>query len=311
MKSMRQRGSIGLALGGGSARGWAHIGVIRALEEAGVRPDYVAGTSMGALVGAAYAAGEIDRLEAWARAMRVRDIVGFFDLGVGSGLLKGERLIAAMRREFAERRIEDLPKPFAATATALNTGHEVWLRTGPALDAVRASIALPGLFTPVPYEGMLLVDGGLANPIPVSLVRAMGAELLIAVDLGSDLIGSRLRERHAHERSVGGESTDVHAVEQAPAATASKPPSIVDVLVSSLQIMQVRIGRSRMAGEPPDVHITPHLSHFRPLDYHCAAEAIDEGRRAVERVMHQIDALGLTSEQVRRQDQPPHQRQQQ
>ena len=265
---------IGLALGGGSARGWAHIGVIRALEEAGIKPAYVAGTSIGALVGAAYAAGEIDRLEAWARAMRVRDILGFFDVRVGSGLLKGERLMAAMRREFAQRRIEDMPIPFAATATALQTGHEVWLRNGPALDAVRASIALPGLFTPVAHEGMLLVDGGLSNPIPVSLARAMGAEILIAVDLGSDLIGSRLRaERHpgAQDRA--------------------RDPSIVDVLVSSLQIMQVRIGRSRMAGEPPDIHIAPHLSHLRPLDYHCAAEAIDEGRRAVERVAHQIDAL--------------------
>lgn len=265
----RRRPKIGIALGGGSARGWAHIGVLHALEEAGIRPDIVAGTSIGSLVGAAYAGGALDRLESWVRVMRMRDVAGYFDFGIGGGLVKGERLMAAMRREFQDRRIEDLLVPFAATATVLETGHEVWLREGPALEAVRASIALPGLFTPVPYDGMLLVDGGLANPVPVSLARAMGADVLIAVDLGSDMVGKRLRRDEGSPRAA----------------------TVVDVLVSSLHVMQARIARSRMAGEPPDVHITPHLSHFGPMEFHRAAEAIDEGRRAVERAAHQLDAV--------------------
>lgn len=266
--SIAHKPRIGLALGGGSARGWAHIGAIRALEEAGIHADFVAGTSIGALVGAAYAAGELEHLEAWARGMRVRDIVGFLDFALGSGLVKGERLIASIRREFADRPIETLATPFAATATALQTGEEVWLRTGSTLEAVRASISLPGFFHPVSRDGVLLADGGLVNPVPLSLVRAMGADFLIAVDLSADVLASRLH-------SVGDETL----------------PSMPRVFFASLQIMQVRIARSRMAGEPPNVLITPHVSQLGLFDYHRAAEAIEEGRRAVERAAHQLEAL--------------------
>lgn len=263
-----RRPRIGLALGSGSARGWAHIGVIRALEEAGIRADLVCGSSIGALVGAAYAAGVLDKLESWARGMRVRDIVGFFDVGIGSGLLKGERLISHIRGEIADRPLEELPIPFAATATALATGEEIWLRTGSTLEAVRASISLPGLFAPVAKDGVLLVDGGLVNPVPVSLARAMGADFLIAVDLGADVLGSRLRQ-----------------------GDADKAPTMLGVLVTSLQIMQVRIARSRIAGEPPHVLISPRLPQLALLDFHRADEAIEEGRRAVQRVAENLKAL--------------------
>src|SRR5579872_6354072 len=151
---------VGLALGSGSARGWAHIGVIRALEDAGIRPDLVCGTSIGSLVGAAYAAGELDRFERWVLGLGVKEVVGLMDLGLTPGLLRGERLMAFLRQSWPDRPIEQLRLPFAAVATELHNGAEIWLRTGSTLDAVRASLAMPGLFAPVHCEGMLLVDGG-------------------------------------------------------------------------------------------------------------------------------------------------------
>lgn len=176
---------IGLALGGGSARGWAHIGVIRALQDAGIEPDIVCGTSIGALVGAAYVGGELDPLEAWVRSLRLQTVVGFLDFSLTGGLIKGEKLIGFFRNHFVDRDIRELARPFGAVATDLQRGREVWLREGPVTDAVRASIALPGLFTPVQLDGRWLVDGGLVNPVPVSLCRAMGADLVIAVDLNT------------------------------------------------------------------------------------------------------------------------------
>ena len=183
---------VGLALGSGSARGWAHIGVIRALEAAGIQPDVVCGTSIGALVGGAYVAGELDRLEEWVRTLTMKDVIAFMDFTLSGGLVRGGRLMDHFRQHFADRQIEQLSTPFAAVATVLDTGAEIWLRSGSLFEAVRASVAVPGLFAPVLREGMVLVDGGLVNPVPVSLARAMGADILIAVDLGSDILGRRL-----------------------------------------------------------------------------------------------------------------------
>ena len=194
---------IGLALGSGSARGWAHIGVIRALEKAGVRPDIVCGTSIGALVGAAYAGGALDRLETWVLGLQIGDVVGLMDVSLDGGILKGNRLMDFFRRGMADRPIDVLGVPFGAVATSLHTGAEVWLRSGSTLDAVRASMSLPGLFAPVIWQGSLLVDGGLVNPVPVSLARAMGADIVIAVDLGSDVLGRRFRAPPASEAPAG------------------------------------------------------------------------------------------------------------
>jgi NTE family protein len=289
---------IGLALGSGSARGWAHIGVIRALERAGVQPDIVCGTSIGALVGAAYATGELERLEKWVLELKFSDVVGLMDPGLSGGVLKGDRVIDFFRRGVADRPIESLAMPFAAVATSLRTGAEVWLRSGSMLDAVRASIALPGLFAPVRWQGDLLVDGGLCNPVPVSLARAMGAHIVIAVDLGSDVLGRRFRAapvpeapqdgvqkwmrelRHNLSRLVPARETD-----EAPM------PSVVDVLASCMDIVQVRISRSRLAGEPPEVLVAPRLARLRLLDFHRAKEAVEEGVRAVERVAHNLALL--------------------
>ena len=298
MSTSRSR-RIGLALGSGSARGWAHVGVIRALEEAGIRPDLVCGTSVGSLVGAAYVAGELDRFERWVLGMRMKDVVRFMDLSLSGGVLKGERVMDFFQRNFVDRSIEALPMPFGAVATSLQTGAEVWLREGSTVDAVRASIALPALFTPVLRDGMTLVDGGLVNPVPVSLARAMGADFVIAVDLGSDKIGSHLSAKaHAHSPdSLLGEwkrklreTMGGHLPEDS--AGKRKLPSLHEVLFSSIDIMQTQIARTRLAADPPDVVVSPRLAHLHLLDFHRAKEAIEEGRSAVKAAMQKLRELG-------------------
>jgi len=293
-----RRPRVGLALGSGSARGWAHIGVIRALEKAGVRADIVSGTSIGALVGAAYVAGELDHLESWALELKVADLLGFMDLSLGGGVLKGDRLMEFFHRKWADRSIDELGAPFGTVATSLRTGAEVWLRHGSTLDAVHASIALPGLFAPVRWEGSLLVDGGLVNPIPVSLARAMGADIVIAVDLGSDILGRRFRPAGAPEAPADHAHNWLRQLQEnisklAPDKSTDEPamPSMVDVLTTCMDIVQVRIARSRLAGEPPEVVVAPRLARLRLLDFHRAKEAIEEGHRAVERVAHNLAVL--------------------
>jgi NTE family protein len=254
-----------------------------------MRPDLVCGTSVGSLVGAAYAAGELDRFEQWLLALRIRDVLGFMDLGLGGGVLKGERVMEFFRRNFVDRPIQDLPMPFAAVATALQSGDEIWLRDGSTVDAVHASIALPGLFTPVLRNGLLLVDGGLVNPVPVSLARSMGADIVVAVDLGSDKVGRRLAPRSRADASgtllgewqrrlrdsLGGRLA-------LPSASDRKLPGLHEVLLSSLDIMQTQIARSRLAAEPADIVVSPRLAQLHLLDFHRAKEAIEEGRRATE-----------------------------
>jgi NTE family protein len=202
------------------------------------------------------------------------------------------------RRGMGDRSIGELGLPFAAVATSLQTGGEVWLRRGSTLDAVRASIALPGLFAPVSWEGSLLVDGGLANPVPVSLARAMGADIVIAVDLGSDVLGRHFRAPPAPQAPAGAvqqwmrklqENLGAPAQENSPEEPAM--PSILDVVATSMDIVQVRIARSRLAGDPPEVTVTPRLAGLRLLDFHRAQEAIHEGHRAVERAAHNLAAL--------------------
>ena len=283
---------IGLALGGGSARGWSHIGVIRVLEQAGIQPDVVSGTSIGALVGAVYAAGELARFEQWIVGLKFSEIVSYMDISLNSGLLKGERLMEFFRKDYVDRPIEALPTPFAAVATSLNTGAEVWLRSGSTLDAVRASIALPGLFEPSLIDGKLLVDGGLVNPVPVSLARAMGADIVIAVDLSSNIQGDSQLPNNAQVQTpqpqddwVSKLKNGLETVLPASAPKAEHLPSILDVITSSINIMQVRITHSRMAEDPPNVIVTPHLAHINLLDFHRAKEAIDEGEKAMKAVL--------------------------
>ena len=290
---------IGLVLGSGSARGWAHIGVIRALQEAGIEPDVICGTSIGSLVGAAYAAGKLDDLEAWVKSLTWKTVVGLLDFTITAGLIKGIRLVDFFRSQFSDIEIPELGIPFACVATELGTGREVWLREGKVLDAVRASIALPGLFTPIERNGRLLVDGGLVNPVPVSLARAMGADIVIAVDLSSDLMGRRLRKPlpvaktpQKPGRIASHLSTMLAKFgrrNDKPESTAARPiPSMLDVMATSINIMQERITRSRLAGEPADVMIRPRLGQMALMDFHRAAPAIIEGHRATEAAMAQL-----------------------
>jgi len=279
---------IGLALGSGSARGWAHIGVIRALRDAGIEPDIICGSSIGAFVGAATACGDLDKLEHWVRSLSWKEVLGFFDVGLNGGLIKGEKLLDFFTRHFTDRDFHDLSLPFACVATDLASGREIWLKEGSVAHAVRASIALPGLFAPLPRDGGFLVDGGLVNPVPVSLCRALGADIVIAVDLGSDMLGRRLRNQGGADgappengwrgkirrwlgQEVGEESGPARGL-----------PSMLDVMASSINIMQVRIARSRLAGEPADAVVAPRVAHLGLLDFHRAEEAIAEGRAATE-----------------------------
>lgn len=292
---------IGLALGSGSARGWAHIGVIRALEEQGIKPDIVTGCSIGSLVGAAYAGGNLDALQQWVCDLSFLDVVRLLDVRMNGGLIEGDALMGSFDDKIAQLNIEELPIPYAAVATDLNSGREVWLQQGPLPTAVRASIALPGLFSPVHSEQRWLVDGGLTNPVPVSLCRAMGADIIIAVNLNSDIVGKHLREHdqenRVEERDLFSQLLDrvndslkdsrmtqwIRGMEQRPAA-----PGLFEVMASAINIMQDRITRSRMAGEPPDVLLSPRLGKLGLLEFDRAEEAIAEGYDSVRRMLPAI-----------------------
>jgi NTE family protein len=290
---------IGLALGSGSARGWAHIGAIRALEEHGVKPDLICGTSIGALVGAVYASGELDRLEHWVTGLAWTQVVRLMDLTWKGGLIRGQRLFNLFRSIFHDRDVAELPIPFGCVATELSTGREIWLRHGKLLDVVRASIATPGLFTPVVHEGAILVDGGLVNPVPVSMCRALGAEIVIAVDLSWGKLGpyrNMGRELPAEPPQAPGWLERWRPRVLGGARVKSDEPqipSIFEVFNTALDIVEQRVARSRLSGEPADVMITPLLPNFGTMEYHRAKEAIAEGRAAVERMLPLIQQIIL------------------
>ncbi len=281
---------LGLALGSGAARGWAHIGVIRSLAQYGIRPDVVCGCSIGALVGAALVSGRIEQLETWVRSLDWQEVVSMLDISFkGGGLIRGDRVVQYCAQHFFLSDFSSLPAPFACVATELSSGREVWLREGSLADAVQASIALPGLFSPVLRNGRVLVDGGLVNPVPVSLCRALGADIVIAVELGSGVVGrvpkkgsklARLGEEHWARRLLDliGMNDDADEVRGA------QLPSLPDVVTSSINIMQMRIARSRLAGEPADVLISPRVAHLNMMEFDRADEAIGEGEASVERV---------------------------
>lgn len=291
----KHRPRIGLALGGGGARGWAHLGVIRVLEEAGFAPEIVCGTSMGAIVAAGYAAGEFERLDRWARTLDWPAVASLMDWRLAGGLMQGTRLVDFFRAHFDDCGIEQLPRRFGCVATELTTGREVWLREGPVIDAVRASIAMPGLLAPVVQDERLLVDGGLVNPVPVSLCRALGADIVIAVDLNWDLIGRRAKLRELPSTPPGQASNalvdTIFGRFRERTLDPQESPSLKDVVLTSLNIMQVRITQSRLAGEPADVLIRPHLGGIVAMDFHRAAAAAAEGERAAREALPQLEPL--------------------
>ncbi len=306
-----KHGSIGLVLGSGSARGWAHIGVIRALAEHGIRPDFVCGSSIGALVGGAYASGNLDALERWVRKLTFWDVVKLMDVKLKGGLIEGANLIDSFRDQVRERAIEQLELPFAAVATDLGNGQEVWLQEGNLLEAVRASIALPGLFSPARIDERWLVDGGLVNPVPISLCRAMGAETIIAVNLNSDIVGRHLAPRGRRDAQPKGaaappsrdlfdqwmQQLNSGLRERALSAwrrerdNGDETPGLLEVLASSINIMQDRITKSRMAGDPPDLLLSPQLAQLGLLEFDRAEEAITEGHACVQRTQPELERL--------------------
>ena len=294
------RPSIGLALGGGAARGFAHIGVMRTLAAHGIVPDVIVGTSIGAVVGGCYAARQLDGLEEWARGLNVRSILSYLDISLsGSGLIRGGHLAAQLEKALTDSRIDDLPIRFAAIATEFNTGHEIWLTRGRLAEALRASYALPGIFPPVLIGGRWLVDGALVNPVPVSAARALGARLVIAINLNSDLFG-----RGTIISDHGSDDADDLAQESAKSnglrglfgerslrrqfLGRRGRPGIPTVMVEAFNVMQDRITRARLAGDPPDVLISPRLGGVGWFDFHRAADAIAIGTEAAEKA---IDAV--------------------
>lgn len=297
---------IGLALGSGSARGWAHIGVIRSLQAEGIPIDLVCGASIGAVVAGAYAADFLDPMDQWVRELTWADILGFMDVTLPrSGLIEGEKIINYFKENMSDSKIEDLPIPFAAVATDLKTGKENWLQKGSMMDAIRASMSFPGILTPYQQHNQWLVDGGLVNPVPVSLCRAMGADVVIAVNLNSDIMGkarfTKLPGQLPSEEQTSEDltlprklaaffngklrGTHLSILKRFGPSAPDRGPSLFEVLAMSISIMQDRITKQRLAGEPPDVLVSPRLNHIGLLEFNRAADAIAEGRRAMDRMM--------------------------
>jgi len=304
---------IGLALGSGATRGWAHIGIIQALAEAGIKADIVCGSSIGALVGAAYVTGKLESLEDWVNKITWREVASLLDLRFsGGGLVKGDRLSKFLAALYEDAEIENLAKPFVAIATDFDTGREIWLKKGSLTAAIRASVALPGLFTPTKVRGRWLMDGGLVNPVPVSACRAMGADVVIAVNLNGDLLRKQPSplmtgdeepevQNQWRERLEGLMNDIPSAMKGATSAAferlfgaGSDSPGYFDVVFRSLDILQDHITRSRMAGEPPDIMLTPRLNQIGLLEFKSAGMAIEEGRRCVRHMLPALrEAVGL------------------
>jgi NTE family protein len=291
LKSQKKTG-ISLALGGGAARGWAHIGVLRALDEAGIEISMIAGTSIGALVGGCYLAGKLDQLEEFARSLTKRRIFGLLDINLGgSGLFGGMKLTSRMQEHMNGSRFEDLPRPFVCVATEVRTGHEIWLTEGSLITAMRASYALPGVFEPVTANGRILVDGALVNPVPVSVCRAYEQPLVVAVNLHYDLFGRAAVIKHSAGELVV-EKDAVPGKHYNPHATANDTRlGITGVMVEAFNIIQDRISRARLAGDPPDLSLQPKLGHIGLSEFHRADEAIKLGYEATKAQIGELSRL--------------------
>lgn len=277
-----RKAKLALALGGGAARGWAHIGVLRALDESGIEVGMIAGTSIGALVGGCYLAGKLDELENFARSLTMRRIAGFLDLTIGgAGLLGGLRLTKRMQEHLDGLNVEDLDRPFVSVATELHTGHEVWISSGSLITALRASYALPGIFEPIKCNNRTLVDGALVNPVPTSVCRAYEQPLVVAVNLNYDIYGRSAVVKH---------NASVQPVDDSRRKPVDNNARIglTGTMVQAFNIIQERISRARLAGDPPDLALHPRVGDIGMSEFHRAGEAIDRG---YTETMAQIAAL--------------------
>jgi len=301
---------VALALGGGGARGWAHIGVLRAFDEANIPISMIAGTSIGALVGGCYLAGKLDELEEFARSLTRTRILRYMDFSLrNSGLISGTKLAKQMMPHLGDLTIEGLDRPFVAVATDIQHGHEIWLHDGPLIDAIRASYALPGVFQPVFYNGRMLVDGALVNPVPVSACRTHEADMVVAVNLNSETFGRSavIRDSHYDQTAIKANQLSTESeTDQEDAGFSSWLPfrsgsgrnskgdkidstkfkiGLTGIIMESFNIIQDRIARSRLAGDPPDYSIRPKLKDVGMADFYKAeysiAEGLKEGRRRI------------------------------
>lgn len=279
------KSKIALALGGGAARGWAHIGVLKALDEEGIEVGMIAGTSIGALVGGCYLAGKLDELETFARSLTMRRIAGLLDFAIGGGgLFGGLRLTKRMQEHLQDISIENLDRPFVAVATEVNSGHEVWIGEGSLITAIRASYALPGIFEPIKSNNRTLMDGALVNPVPVSVCRAYEQQLVVAVNLNYDLYGRSAVIKHR---------ADNQAIDNQPQAArhATTRLGMTGVMVQAFNIIQDRISRARLAGDPPDLALHPKLNDIGLSEFHRAGEAIDRGYHETKSRLSELKRL--------------------
>ncbi len=307
-----ERDKIGLALGGGAARGWAHIGVLNALAKFGLKPSVIAGTSIGAVVGGCHAAGKLDLLEDFVTQLTPRSVLRFLDLDLsGGGLMSGARLRRTLDKELEGVMIEGLTETFVAVATEIGTGREIWLTKGPLVNAIRASYALPGIFRPVQINGRWLMDGAFVNPVPVAVCRAMGANLVIAVNLHHVGVS---RTALVPLEATAMECKAIEVIPEPPVKKTLIPilrnwrhqvfskgngnsaPGISRVLLEAFNVTQDRIARARLAGDPPDVIITPRLGAMGLFDFHKSKLAIAEGYEAT---MRQLDEITEASASIR------------
>ncbi|MCB1583648.1 MAG: patatin-like phospholipase RssA [Marinicella sp.] len=294
---------IGLALGSGSARGMSHIGVIRALEDMGVKIDLVAGCSVGSLVGASYATSNLDKLEEWAISMTESKIRKFLSINFNAaGFIHANNLRNLFEHTIGLESItfEDMNMPFAAVATNLSNGREVWLKEGSVHDALWSSMAFPGLFPCVALDNKWLVDGGLVNPVPVSLCRAMGAEIVIAVNLNSDIINSYQVIDEEDEQEDNDMNNDGTFWEKTKSSfqkaiqlissdgSTVREPKGIDVISNSIHIMTSHLTRSKLVGDPPTVLLQPRLTDVGLLHLHKSKECIEEGKACVKRMAEEI-----------------------
>jgi len=289
---------LGLALGSGASRGWSHIGVIKALAKQGIEPDIVCGTSIGSLVGASYVSGHLDNLEQWTRSLSKFKTAKFFEINRSlNGFVNTDRMHDFLSKFVASDKalIEELDKQYASVATDLGTGREIWLSEGSVLEAVWASISLPGLFPAIQHDNKWLVDGGLVNPVPVSTCRALGADVVIAVNLNGDIVGKHIHKQEKLRKpsekvvdkltSLVTDYTDsLFSIDR----SQEQAPSLFEAIAGSVNITQDRITRSRMAGDPPDIILAPKLSHMGLLEFYRADEAIKEGMDCVQKMLPEI-----------------------
>ncbi len=309
------RKKLGIALGSGASRGWAHIGVLNALDEAGISVDFISGTSIGSVVGAVYSLGDLEKFEKFARSLDWKKIVSYLDVIIpGSGFIRGKKLFRILSKYYENILLEDLPIPFCAVAADVLTGDEMRFDSGKVMDAVRASVAIPGVFTPFKYGDRVLVDGGIVNPVPVNIVRKMGADVVIAVDLNNCIVeGNTNGKERVGLRTNPGSDEDTDRNKRIPEMLEEKYkeisgairtkfdnilskehiPNILEIIDNSAHIMQRSITKNAFQTDPPDIVIEPRLGDFRLFDFDRADEAIEEGYRLMKRETGKIKELLL------------------